>query len=506
MEEKDIKRMMSLFSGFTDAYGTYEITGANEETGKTEGRALTYREPVTQELWTGHLTGSKGLGIIPLTIDDTCHWAALDIDINDIDHKLLEDKINNFNLPLKVFRSKSGGAHVFVFLKKPVSAKKLISKMNNFSSALGYGGCEVFPKQFKRVDSNDLGNFLNMPYYKAGLTTRYLVHEGQDKEFEEMLDICEKAQITEEELDGIEIEELEHVSSMFDGAPPCLRMLFSLGGFPDGTRNQGMFNVGIYLRKRFPEDWEDKLMEYNVKLCDPSLPKSELDILIKSLIKKDSYEYRCSEAPIKAYCNRQACISCSFGIGNSGGTFLQIDSLTMLEGDPVLWYVTMGDHRLVMTSEDLLNQTRFKQKVMETVRRVPTTMKTAKWTELLDIKVQNCDVQFSPKDASSQGEFHNLLTQYLTGHTQAKTPEELKARGAPFFDEEDGFIYFRGSGLWRYLDTNAFKYRSKNHIWQILRDTFSCESLTLRTKDGALKCWKISEEKLLYEEDEDEQH
>lgn len=494
-----------MFSGFTDAYGTYEITGVKEETGKTEGRALTYREPVTQDLWTGHLNGVKGLGIIALTIDDTCHWAALDIDINDIDHKLLEDQINNLKLPLKVFRSKSGGAHVFVFLQEPMPAKKLISKMNSFSSALGHGGCEVFPKQFQRVDENDLGNFLNMPYFKAELTTRYLIHEGEDREFEEMLDICEAAKITEEELDSIIIEELEHVSSMFDGAPPCLRMLFNLGGFPDGTRNQGMFNVGIYLRKRFPEEWEDKLMEYNIKLCDPSLPKAELDILIKSLNKKDSYEYRCSEAPIKAYCNRSSCMTCPFGIGNSGGTFLQIDNLRMLEGDPVLWYVNIGEHRLVMTSEDLLNQSKFKQKVMETVRRVPTTMKTHKWTEMLDQKIQNCDVQVSPKEASSDGEFHHLLSQYLTGHTQAKTKEELKDRGAPFFDEGDGFIYFRGAGLWRYLDTNAFRYKSKNHIWQVLKDTFECEEMVLRTENGLVRCWKMRAIKLEDEELKDEQ-
>ena len=493
-----------MFSGFTDAYGTYEITGTKEETGKIEGRALTLREPVTQELWTRHLNGIKGLGIIPLIIDDTCRWAALDIDINDINHKMLEDQIKNLKLPLNVFRSKSGGAHVFIFMQQPVSAKKLINKMNSFAAALGHGGCEIFPKQFQRVREDDLGNFLNMPYYKAELTTRYLIHEGQDREFEKMLDICEKAKITETELDDIKIEELSEVTTMFEGGPPCLRTLFSLGGFPDGTRNQGMFNVGIYLRKRFPDEWQDKLMEYNVHLCDPSLPLSELETLIKSLEKKDSYEYRCNEAPIKAYCNRSACVTCPFGVGNEGGTFLQINNVTMLEGDPVLWFVDIGEHRIVMTSEDLLNQTKFKQKVMETVRRVPTTMKTKEWTAMLDTKIQNCDVQYTPKEASLNGEFHHLLSQYLTGHTQAKTREELKARGAPFYDEEEGFIYFRGAGLWKYLDTNAFKYRSKNHIWQILKDTFRCEEKTIRTEDGLVKCWKMQAIKLEDEELRDE--
>jgi len=496
MKTQDIKRMMSLFSGFNDAHGGYEITGVNEDTAKVQGNAITFRDPVTVELWTRHLEGKKGLGIIPLTQGDSCHWAALDIDVNDINHKALEKQIDTLGLPLRVFRSKSGGAHLFVFLDKP------ITHLNSWSSALGHGGCEVFPKQKNRCSENDLGNWLNMPYFKAELTTRYLVHKGEDVSFEEMLDICEASKITEEELGAIEIKSDEKVTDMFEGAPPCLKMLFTLGGFPDGTRNQGMFSVGIYLRKRFADDWQDQLMAYNVTLCEPSLPKKELDILIKSLEKKESYEYRCSEAPIKAYCNRSACMTCPFGIGNSGGTYLTIDSLTMLEGDPVLWFVQIGEHRLTMTSEDLLQQMRFKQKVMETVRRVPTSMKSDKWTEMLDEKIQNAHVQRGPKEASALGEFHHLLSLYLTGHAQSKTREELRTRGAPFFDEEEDMIYFRGAGLWRYLDTNGFKYKSKNHIWQILRGQFSCRTVALRDGGHVVRVWRMPAEKLNEDEDD----
>lgn len=506
MNTEDIKRMVSLFRGFDDAYGTTDITGANEETGKTEAVCYTIEKPVTEALWTKHLEGKKGFGIIPLTSDNKCHWGVADIDVYDINLKDLERQIKALDLPLFVFRTKSGGAHAYVFFSKPVPAVKAMKKLNEWAAALGHGGCEVFPKQSKRVDKSDIGNFLNMPYFKAELTTRYLIHEGQDKTMEEMLDICEAGKITEEQLESWEVPVKEDITELFEGGPPCLKMLMNLGGFPSGTRNMGMFNVGVYLRKRFSDDWEDKLMEYNQELCDPKLPKNELDALCDSLKKKDTYEYRCNEAPIKAYCNRQACITCPFGIGNDGGTFLGIDNLTKLEGDPVLWYVQIGESRLCMTSEDLLNQTKFKQKVMETVMRVPTTMKSNKWTDLLDHKIQNAHIIQSPQEATSQGEFQHLLRQYLTGHSQAKTKEELKSRGAPFHDDSDGCIYFKGAGLWRYLDTNSFKYKSKHHIWQILKSKYGCEQQVIRIDEKiTMKAWKINADQLDKIEDEEEE-
>ena len=45
-------------------------------------------------------------------------------------------------------------------------------------------------------------------------------------------------------------------------------------GFPDGTRNQGLFNLGIYVRKRYGEDdLAHHLDDMNQKFMDriPSL-------------------------------------------------------------------------------------------------------------------------------------------------------------------------------------------------------------------------------------------
>ena len=40
--------------------------------------------------------------------------------------------------------------------------------LQQIAAALGYGGSEIFPKQVKlHLERDDVGNFLNLPYYNA---------------------------------------------------------------------------------------------------------------------------------------------------------------------------------------------------------------------------------------------------------------------------------------------------------------------------------------------------
>src|SRR5262249_41483247 len=141
------------------------------EKGKAEGKAFTLPGPATPELWEQHLSGAgHGLGIIPLMGDNTVLWACIDIDVYNIDHRNLCDKINALKLPLVVCRSKSGGAHCFVFLAQPEPASEVRPLLEEWAALLGHGGCEIFPKQVERYDEHDVGNWLNMPFYFAEKT------------------------------------------------------------------------------------------------------------------------------------------------------------------------------------------------------------------------------------------------------------------------------------------------------------------------------------------------
>jgi len=160
------EKFKEIFAGFQTAYGQYQ-KGERGENGKQKGKAFIVRKPVTDNLWEDHLNGvDPALGIIPINESNNCKWGCIDIDQYNLEHKNLIQKIRSLKLPLIVFRSKSGGAHVFLFTKEFISASLMQSTLKKISDALGYSGVEIFPKQTEiLVERGDTGNFLNLPYH-----------------------------------------------------------------------------------------------------------------------------------------------------------------------------------------------------------------------------------------------------------------------------------------------------------------------------------------------------
>jgi hypothetical protein len=148
MIEDRIESFREIFQGLDRAHGVTIVGESNGNGTKIKGKSFVKREPVTSELWLKHLQGKESLGVIPINDDNKCKWGCIDIDsYAGFDHKKLIDQIKILKLPLVVCRSKSGGAHVFLFTVDYVSAKIMQDKLNEMRSVLGYGGSEVFPKQ-----------------------------------------------------------------------------------------------------------------------------------------------------------------------------------------------------------------------------------------------------------------------------------------------------------------------------------------------------------------------
>ena len=76
-------------------------------------------------------------------------------------YKTLLKQIKQLELPLISCRSKSGGAHVFLFIDGLVPAKAIRKKLNKFAFELGRANCEIFPKQdMLHVEKGDTVIFL----------------------------------------------------------------------------------------------------------------------------------------------------------------------------------------------------------------------------------------------------------------------------------------------------------------------------------------------------------
>jgi hypothetical protein len=168
-----IERFKRLFRGYEHAHGQHELSAAADDNGKVKGRAATKGYGATDKEYDIHLAGKgTSLGLISLMQDNRCWFGAIDIDIQGdrpLKEKIeeLEKRIRALELPLVVCRSKSGGAHLYMFGSEPLPAKELTTKLKELSAILGYGGCEIFPKQTTRVNEGDRGNWINIAYYGA---------------------------------------------------------------------------------------------------------------------------------------------------------------------------------------------------------------------------------------------------------------------------------------------------------------------------------------------------
>ena len=162
-----VDKFIQIFKGLERAHGVTYIDKKNVDGQKIKGKSFIKREPVTRQLWENHLNGIEpSLGIIPINENNQCRWGCIDIDsYAGFNHQKLLNKIKLLNLPLITCRSKSGGAHVFLFTTVDVEALLLRNKLLSISAILGYGGSEVFPKQIKLKSKEDTGNFLNLPYF-----------------------------------------------------------------------------------------------------------------------------------------------------------------------------------------------------------------------------------------------------------------------------------------------------------------------------------------------------
>jgi len=242
-----------IFEGLDSAYGQY-IKGDRGTNGKQGGKAFIQRKPVIDQLWQDHLDGKEpALGIIPINKNNQCKWGCIDIDVYNLNHKELIEQIKQLKLPLIVFRSKSGGAHVFLFTKTFISAALMQTKLKEIATVLGYEDSEIFPKQTEiLVERGDTGNFLNLPYHNGDKSLRYAYdYEANALNLKSFFEFYEDCACTEDEVISIKLEKPK-VQEAFEQGPPCLNKL-ALEGFGEGGRNNALFNIGVFYKKVDPD-------------------------------------------------------------------------------------------------------------------------------------------------------------------------------------------------------------------------------------------------------------
>lgn len=453
-----INDLMSLFDGYRKAYGMYSGVLSQEQDGKMTGKRASITGDVTYELWAKHVAGTQGLGIVPIDETSRVKFAAIDIDSYTVDLVKLNQQLTSKELPLVLCRTKSGGAHLYLFLDNFHDAGEIQRKMREVASVLGYGGAEIFPKQTKvKADRGDVGNWINMPYFMAHQTTRFALDEkGNQLDLKGFIAYAKVNRCPPSEFLGLKINETEHL----EGGPPCLNHLIGMG-FPSGTRNNGLLNLGVYAKKISPDNWESLVNEYNTKFMDPPLEAVEVMGVIKSLKRKDFF-YMCKQSPIAQYCNAPKCRACKHGIGNTDLGMPKFGGLTKLKTVPPIWFLEVeGGGRMELSTDDLQNSRYFQHRCMENFNIMPILPKQEVWQELVSGLLSGVNEVDVPLEVTPMGILHRHLEDFCTGRVQAKTIDDLLL-GKPF--NQNAFYYFRMQDFYEYLDRKKFTAMQRTYI------------------------------------------
>lgn len=484
-------RFHALFAGMERAHGSYLNINWDQarSDGKYKGDAVTKREPVTDDLWAQHLAGQYGIGIIPIRDDSTCVFGAIDIDVyEDLDLGRVASTVVKMGLPLVPCRSKSGGCHLYLFMKQATDAKKVQAKLRDIAASMGHGTAEIFPKQATMGGDRDLGSWINAPYQNAEATVRYgVMLSGDAMTAEEFLTAAEAAKVGPEFFDAVASSKAakqpgKKQDPLPDG-PPCLNHLMNLG-FPPGTWNTGMFNMGIYCRKASSRKWKEQLVELNTKNFPPDQwPASDLDDIIRSLEKKD-YAFECSKQPLVGFCNQTECRRRKYGVGGGTSAFPVLKELRKLDIVPPVWFLDVdsnGSHAtLELTTEELLDPRAFERKCAERLNTVPMIPTQVVWKQTIQqLMAPDALVIMPPppEDSSIEGQFWELLESFCNGRAQAHTPDEILG-GKPY--TQDGRTYFRMSDLLKYLARMQFKDYKVQQVAKVMK--------MRRDPDGADYC------------------
>ena len=233
-------------------------------------------ESVTSTLLQQHLQGEVSIGLYPNTKNNTCAWGAIDDDGHHnngvVDHNKILKKLQFLEIPGVVAKSKTGGAHIYIFLDTYYPVDRVKKSLNKIKFALGYADdCEVFPKS----SEDSRGNAINVPYF--GNTRCFLDENGNELSLEKGLVYAQ-----------------QFVTNLKD------LQKYDLLKFKDSKqiRNSRTLPALVFLKKHYPDDWEQKGYAYNDLFNEPPLGKKEgkdskkrFEIMLKNVEKNgDNYK------------------------------------------------------------------------------------------------------------------------------------------------------------------------------------------------------------------------
>jgi|TARA_R110002126_G_scaffold16551_2_gene66168 hypothetical protein len=493
-----LERLKEIFKGLDTAYGQTKKTAEVRPNGKQEVRSFTIKQPVTDHLWQSHIDGVEpALGIVPINENNECKWGAIDIDVYNFDHTAFIKKIRKFELPLILCRSKSGGAHVFCFTSEFVPASLMRTKLQAMASILGYAKTEIFPKQNSvKAERGDVGNFLNMPYHGGDRSVRYAFDDvGKALTMEQFSAYYNKHVLTKEQLIHVQLEKNQTEETIFPDGPPCLQTILSNGAIVEGEdvdhagRNNGLFNIGVYLRKVNPDTWKNKVEEYNIaRYINPPLKANDVISVINSIEKKN-YDYKCNDKPICGFCQEKLCYTRKYG--KEGAAMPEITQIKKLDSDPPLFFVTVDGETLEVEPEILHDPEKFSIVCLTQLNKPLLPIAKLIWRKMISKLLNEMNEPLpAPEDMRIDVQLKEVLVDFVS-RAPGKSLSDIKKSKAFI---EEGVCYFRWKDFWRALvRTKSWpdKTYPKNKTMRLVQNIFKGKQVFKKIDEKTERIWAV---------------
>lgn len=478
------RSFFELFAGLERAYGECVYGDEYNDVGKRQKISAITRTSSgpTEELWKKHLSGDRGIGVVPIREDDTCVFGAVDVDGHDHDYRNFDPatvakRIAELGLPLIVCRSSSNGAHVYLFAALSTAASVMRARLEEIKRLLGQlPKTEIFPVQ-SRLVFGDNGSWINMPFF--GSERWAVAADGSAIGPDDFLELAAKLKQPREFFERPIAAAFEAETKWFPDGPPCFQRMTANGArISEGGRNSAFTNVCGYLKRAFPEDWRQRAREYAKEIFEPSIEVDEAERTIKSAGRK-SYRYACQTEPLKSFCDSAVCRGRKFGVGRdakfgdvsdeSGEDFLPmpaIGELRKLNTEPPTWYVEVAGQTVELTTEELQSPRLFQRRCMDRVSVVMPSPTQTSWERMLTAMMARVVLMEAPREGSTVGQFWNLVQQFCS--TRAGKDREAILSGRPY--SEEGRTWFSLDHLQTYFDRNHFKEFARHRITALLQE------------------------------------
>jgi hypothetical protein len=451
-----------IFSGNNSGYGVHIYGEIKKGLKEKDGKSYTKNEILTEAKYKDHLEGKQGLGISPIDDKSNCLFGIIDIDFYNNSYDYIIEMIYKKNLPLFPFRSKSGGLHIYLFLKELVKAKKLVDLLKEFCVILGLPkDTEIFPKQTSL--SEGIGNWVNLPYYNHEKTSSYLIKpNGEAYILREALSIIEDNRKT--------FKHAEDIAKTLDlnDAPPCLQHIYLKG--ETQFRNEYLFSLARYYKTKYGDDFGFHLTTANNNLKNPNDLK-EIKATISSHNKRD-YSYKCQYDPLASYCNKQICKNRQFGIGGDEVSELSYEDFIQYQTDPPHYEWIINGQSLKFYDEfDIMRQDIFRKLCFRQLHILPIKLKEINWTKIVNNSLKNVVIKAIDEgdDISPGTMFKEYLTEFLESRAMAETREHI-IFDRVYKDEDIQCYVFKSKNLIGFLTKQKqFRYYGQVEIHDKLR-------------------------------------